>query len=436
MDHNLLYPASNIPDNFKTPLAGLYKALKPHGIGRAVFLECLQSTGYSVSGSQLDRWVARLDTTGQAIIPEKKSGAPPSLTREQKDAISGWILNENAFGRIVSLTAYRDYALGHFHVELSAGTASNYLSEDGFAYRLVQQKGKSFDVDVAKLRRDLWNWVQLQNFRVRKDRLASIDFTFTGHRTERRSGFAPRGAPQPMEATRTPKFTNCIVTVVWADGINRTPPILFTYDSAFRIDRNPTQRRVALTTKLREFMTKYNITPNRIKYIGKSKNETRTFVRECPEILRLFFDETDGYKVPPGTTIFSDEGNSFFENGDSVLLALGFQNHITYPSNVHQYLSPNDNRLHGTSKQSWRSTGTSKVDHSDDVASSLSLLNYLDRDIIKSSKLWWDRNMIKLTEEGVEELIASGPSKLSHLHKSWRMAYEIFTKENERNSDP
>ena len=51
-------------------------------------------------------------------------------------------------------------------------------------------------------------------------------------------------------------------------------------------------------------------------------------------------------------TILSDGGNAFFDQKNDVLLDLGFGTHGIYTSAVHQYMSPNDNRLHGTSKSS------------------------------------------------------------------------------------
>ena len=103
---------------------------------------------------------------------------------------------------------------------------------------------------------------------------------------------------------------------------------------------------------------------------------------------------------------------------------IGFENHETYPANVHQYLSINDNRLHGTSKQKWRNSG---LDFSDNVESCLTLLKYLDEDIIKNSKHWFDRNLLGLKESGVPELIASAGSKKSNLYKGWLRRYKDFS---------
>jgi hypothetical protein len=300
------------------------------------------------------------------------------------------------------------------------------LSEDGFAARLAHKKGRGFVVDVEALRAELWNWVILQDFRsrgIRREEFCSIDYTFTGHRNERQTTFAPRGGPQPMVAEKSSNYTNCIVTCLWADGVNRTPPVLFTYDPAFRTDRPPTKRRDAQLVHLRECMEKYGITAERIVYIGTEQKEMRKYARECPDLARRFFGI---YPVPPNTTIFSDEGNSFIENGKSVLIDIGFAKHIKYPARVHQFLSPNDNKAHGTAKRAWRSCG---VDHRDDVMSCLCLLSYLDDHIVKYSKHWWDTNMIRLKEEGVKDLIGDGRGKSCHLHKTWKRSYDDFMKD-------
>ena len=80
-----LCKASDIPDDSKTLLAQLYKALHENGVSRQLFLSCLESAGFSVDPSTLDRWVVRLDTTGSAISQNKQSGNEPSLHREQRD---------------------------------------------------------------------------------------------------------------------------------------------------------------------------------------------------------------------------------------------------------------------------------------------------------------------------------------------------------------
>lgn len=416
------YAAAEIDDKTKSSIARLYKIQKAQGKSRKQFTAEFAQAGLSFSERQLNRWVSLINSGSEAISPEKLTGASAALVRQQKDISSGWVLDRIDHGESVHLESFCAFVLSHFSIKIDPKTASNYLHEDGFSYRLLQKKSSSFVVDTARLAALLWKWVDSKKNYLKSippSKLCSIDFTFTGHRTERRSGFGVKGAAQPMEAMTISKFTNCIVTVIWADGINRTPPILFTFNQNFRWDRNPTARRDTQVEHLRERLAHYGIKKDRIIYIGKDKGEKETYVKESPALLRRFFEI---YGVQPNSVALSDNGTSFSENGESVLKAIGFEDHEKYPADVHQFASPNDNRLHGTSKGSWRSSG---VDHSDDVDSCLMLLNHLDRDITKYGKYWFNQNILELEEEAVDDLIGARGPKKSHLHKSWLRAYRI-----------
>ena len=413
-------PHSDVSDEFKTHLAKLFVIQQKKGKTRNDFVNELSEAGVVVSTRQFDRWVSRVKSGSTAISNTKLSGNEKLLDREQRNETSGWVLEQLEEGEEVHLAGYCAAVLKQHGVEISLTTAWRYLIEDGFTPRTLQKKSSSFIIDHEQLRTDLWNWVKSRQLRfnnIIRTKLCSIDFTFTGHRTERRKGFGIKGGAQPMEATKISKYTNCIVTVVWADGKNRTPPMLFTLNQKFRRDRNRTAKRDEQVDHLFTCLTRYNISFDRVVYVGKKAGETGQYTKECPNLIRLFFEH---YNVPSDCTVLSDNGNSFYEDGDSVLEQVGFKNHDTYPANVHQYISMNDNRLHGTAKQSWRNGG---IDHSDDVESCLALLFYLDRDIVKHSKYWFNRNLLELEESQVGDLISSAGSKKSHLHKDWLRAY-------------
>jgi hypothetical protein len=183
MDESSLGVAADIPDEFKTILAALYKALHKNGVTREIFLSSLKTAGFSIASSTLDRWVAQLDTIGSAISQNKESGNDPLLGREERDVTSGIVLHENKNGNIASLASFQCFVLKYFDKKLSDATISRYLEEDGFTCRVVQKKGKSFVVDVDALREELLHWVFIQDFRsrgIKRDKFASIDFTFTG----------------------------------------------------------------------------------------------------------------------------------------------------------------------------------------------------------------------------------------------------------------
>ena len=346
--------------------------------------------------------------------------------------MAGWLLCEVEAHRSVHLDDYRRAAATFFGVALSASTASRYLADDGFTYKSVQGKKGGFGLDEAALARLAWEWIDArQKGDVFKElhRLCSIDFTYTSHRSNKPSSFAPSGGAQPKVDVHLTSYTNCIVTCVWADGGNRTPPVLFTYNQEFRLDRPPTARRIAQVEHLRSCLQWYDIEPHRIIYVGTDKGEHRTYCSESAELIRRFFDL---WEVREHGIAFSDNGNAFYPQCNSVLLALGFDSHYPYPAPVHQYLSPNDNNLHGSAKASWRSMCDN---FGDDVDACCMLLNHLDFDISHHSKPGFVRNMVKATQASTSLLISGGSAGKHSINNERKRNFCIFRGEDAR-GDP
>jgi hypothetical protein len=210
-------------------------------------------------------------------------------------------------------------------VELAQTTAHDYLHALGFSSKVSQMKANGFTVDVDALAKMMYEWkCERQRVGDLKGLLASVDFTFTGHRTDRRVSYAPAGGAQPKSGVAITQFTNCIVTVVWSDGVNRTPPVLFTFNGKFRLDRVGRKVWVLEKDKLVNALARFSINEKRVIYIGDKKNETRIYASESADLLRRFFEL---YQVPPNVVVFSDNGRSFFPGGVSVLESLGVNGH-------------------------------------------------------------------------------------------------------------
>ncbi len=282
-------------------------------------------------------------------------------------------------------------------------------------------KTSGFTVDVDALAKMMFEWKsERQRAGDLKGLLASVDFTFTGHRTDRRVSYAPAGGAQPKSSTTITRFTNGIVTVVWSDGVNRTPPVLFTCNGKFRLDRVGRKAWVQERDKLVNALARFGINAKRVISIGAEKNETRIYASESAGLLRRFFAR---YQIPLNVVVFSDNGKSFFPGGVSVLESLGFAKHVSYPAPVHQHLSPNDNRLHGTAKARWRNSG---VDFKDDVESSLLLLSHLDVELAAHGAAWFRRNILDLTAKSARELIRGRSGKRAQVDYDRLYAYHIF----------
>src|SRR3989338_5042025 len=211
--------------------------------------------------------------------------------------------------------------------------------------------------------------------------------------------FAPAGEAQPCDRSGISRFTNCIITCLWSDGVNRTPAILYSYNQLFRTNRKSTPTRDRQKFEFGELCKVWKIPMSRCVYVGKPKTETRTFVSESPSLVRLFFER---YGVPKDCVIYSDNGKSFFEDGTSVLGELGFSKHLTYPACVHQFLSPNDNRHHGAAKAAWRNAG---IEFTNDVLAAIRLLRFLDKDATAHSEEYFNRNLLLISEESSKTMI-------------------------------
>lgn len=414
------YPSTELSTGQRELIARLVGPLEAHGISRAAFRRILAEAEVPVPKSSLDRWVHAHLTRGTIFSAEKASGAVPLLDDDQREIAAGWVLAQNDANQVVSLSSFAAFCQSAFDVDLASATAHDYLHALGFSSKVAQVKTGGFTVDVETLTSLMVEWKRArERAGDLQGRLASIDFTFTGHRADRRLSYAPAGGAQPRSRRGCSQFTNCIVTVVWSDGENRTPPALFTFNGKFRRDRRG-RRAVQETATLEDALQRYGIEAKRVIYLGADTKETRTYASESADLLRRFFGL---YRVRRKGVVFSDNGAAFFPSGVSALEALGFAKHVPYPAPVHQYLSPNDNRLHGAAKTRWRNSG---VDFKDDVESSLCLLQHLDTEIADHGASWFRRNILDLTAESAKELIRGRPGQRSQVDADRLHAYRSF----------
>jgi transposase len=419
--HKRNYHAASVDDEAKTALAQLYLVQAKRGTTRVAFRADMAAAGIVVSKAQFDRYVAAVAAGGTAIANEKGSGRRAKLTQEQLTILWGWVLDRNFQNQRVDLAGLCATSQELFGVSLSAASASSYLAKGGFASRTTGNRTAGFRLDQDQQRQLLWDWVRGMDFPSDRQRFCSVDFTYTSQRNLLQKTFSLSGTSQPKVERAISRYTNCIVTCVWADGANRTPSVLFTYNSAFRTDRNPTARRTEIVKHLEREANRLQIDLDRIVYVGAKTGETRTFVQESSDLLKSFFTY---YRVPEGSVALSDYGSAF---SGGVLDALGFSRHVQYPPAVHQYLSPNDNNLHGAAKQLWRQSG---VDFCDDVSSSLLLLQRLDAQTVAHSRSWFEHNMLNLTEDGAASLISGAGERASDLSRERIRAYRAFVGED------
>ena len=245
-----------------------------------------------------------------------------------------------------------------------------------------------------------------------------MDTIYTGHRNEFHNTFSLSGISQPSINVPISKYTNAIVTCIWGDGQDHTPCILYTYNKKFRITELNMEHKHDDEKRLLSLLETYKISKNRIVVINDDTNGNRQYVSESPELYKAFFGT---YKINKNIILYSDNSNAFSDGSNDILKKIGFNFHQYYPVPAHQYLSPNDNGLHGAAKGIWRQSG---VNYSDDVEASIKLMNTLDAQTQLHSEQWFKRNLFNLQENQVYALIGNMKMEKCKFKKKCERLYQ------------
>ena len=426
------YPASTIPGEVNLFAVRLFEVMEKKGMKRSEFLLNMQEAGYNMSYKTFGRHIQGYKMHGSILNVDKETGAIPSLSFLEKDIAAGFVFMKNTKNEIVNVKHYKHFVLQDLKIDISLSTARNYLHEAGFSSRAVSKKSRGFTFDGEKMRDVYWQFINQCRidgvFLTRASRLCSLDFVFTSHRSDRFTTFIQKNGPQPKAAIPLSKYTNCIITMVWCDGVNRTPSCVFSYNPDFNINDDSSTEKTRKSKLLKEYLDHYEISEDRVIYMPQEKGERKTFVRESSFLIYKFFEI---YKIEKHCVIFTDASNAFFNKKVDVLLEIGFHSHHTYPPEVHHLLSPNDNNLHSTSKKSWMHTVN---DHFNDTNSTFFLMSCLDQDTTSHSKRWFEENLIKPSDEQIKQSIGIGNIENSRYRRKCMDAYELFINNNHLNN--
>ena len=119
---------------------------------------------------------------------------------------------------------------------------------------------------------------------------------------------------------------------------------MFTNDPKFRDCDVTTPRRKKIRSNVDALLIKYDVESFQVFWLG----DKSSYVPESLELLEYYGSMM---QVPQNSVIFHDSGNAFFRDGHSEVPQIFGARTAIYPPIVHQYLSPNDNRFHGTAKE-------------------------------------------------------------------------------------
>jgi len=92
-------------------------------------------------------------------------------------------------------------------------------------------------------------------------------------------------------------FTNCLITCVWADGMNRTPPILFTYNKAFLRALEDEGEGSEEVIQIKKLMDEYGVGKDQIVVLDAPGEGEGKYVGEGTDLVISFFDLLFGASV-------------------------------------------------------------------------------------------------------------------------------------------
>src|SRR3989338_6803378 len=205
--------------------------------------------------------------------------------KKNQDLLAGFIEQKN----FVRLQTAVDFLRNDLGIPMTELAVCQYITDLGFSLHTLKTRKKSFMREREMVGQKYYEWLVRNRITVASCMVCSVDFIYTSHRKQRVHGYSRTGVTAPDVSDPIPLFTNCIVTCVWADGDNRTPSVLFTYNQLFRLARHPTARRTAAMNRLQEVLTEFAVDGRRVVYAGESKGEKRTYCAESPRIIRRFF---------------------------------------------------------------------------------------------------------------------------------------------------
>ena len=231
------YMSTTLPEVLRTSFGALGVAWKKRGWSATDFRKFLSEAGYDVPEPSLRRWASKYESRGSAMSAGGHPGRTAKLTLEQHRLLVGFVLDRNEKNFEVHIATAGEFILNTFGVHLSTTSVGTYLHSSGFSCRVAAACGSGYSYDRDQLCSLALTWIDDQResgvLNTPRQLLCSIDFTFTGHRTDRQTTFASTGNSQPHEYKDISSFTNCMVTCVWADGVNRTPPQALHLQSRF-----------------------------------------------------------------------------------------------------------------------------------------------------------------------------------------------------------
>jgi transposase len=389
----------NTTEAMITEYCSIYLKMRGEKKRRVEAYDSLKRMGYPESLPTLDRQIRKFKADGHALLVEKIVGAKPILNASEQQKVKDFVKAKNLENSPVALRDVQKFIKEIFGKETGLTTCYDLLVKLDMSRKKCRTKTSGFKRSNVELRKMYWDFIiKLKRSKVLVDsphNLCSIDTTFTSESDPEVFTWSQIGSgPQTSNGARF-QVTNAIVTMVFADGINHKPCEVWTSNKRFAPLPDGAPPTPAKGRKYEAFLDKckqYEISPTRVHFC----KDSGLYTSESSSIYMRFLESVDR-----DVCIFHDGGRAFKKDGVSIFESMGFKNHVQYPSEVHQFLSPNDFHLHGV-KETWR---REYYKFDDDVSATLRLMQLIDQDTVNNSRAYFENNILRIKKSDLERVI-------------------------------
>jgi hypothetical protein len=286
-------------------------------------------------------------------------------------------------------------------IPMSVSGCGIVLKSLGHSKKTCQTKTPGFTKLNSVLRDEYWAFIlemrRLNKFCIEPSMIHSLDVTYTRQPTKRVTTWSPVGSGKQKSNGKTNLYTDAIVTMIHGDGMNHTPCIMFTSNPRFNPEQKNTERGNRILTEQAVAFDKFSISRDRVVY-----KQGSNYTGESPELYEHFLHHYEAKGKLGRADLFLHDGGRAYKRGTmSIFDTLGFINHVVFPSDVHQYLSPNDNKLHGC-KATW-----SEEYHEigDSLSAPLRLMELIDFDTVNNSRTYFRNNLFEVKKSHLKGII-------------------------------
>jgi len=339
------YQATNVSKDVRNALGNVAATLNHDGMTYGEIAKVFVRSGAPVSPSTVGVWVGHVDEGEPPLKRTTNAGKKPSLTTEEQETLAGWVLAREDDAKGTDLKMYLQAARRLFDIELSKPTASRYLASAGLSYKLTGSRPAKEQKSKDKLVDEALEWYlgyHNDGFGAGEpQKLWCIDCVTDTEKNMRNKTFGRTGGTQRKIQQGPRIFTSSLYASCNAVG-QQVGPGVFSNNPDFD-PQGPNGGNVRKCAKTK------GLDPAFLYYIPSAK----TYCKEDRDSYYSFLNATKPWK---GHRILSDKSTIFRVDGEDFFESLGFEQHRTFPPDVHGPMSLQDGFMNSWAKAAWRSS--------------------------------------------------------------------------------